>query len=73
MLPWRGGLGPTARDDDVYLETHEFGRERGEAIEFSVGGSPINDDVFPLHITKLAQTLAECLEAGRFSGKGETP
>ena len=38
----------------------------------SVGGSPVDDDVFSLHVVKLAQTLAERLDAGRVSGKGRT-
>ena len=67
-----GGTGccRTSRDDDVYLETHQLGRERGEAIEFSLRISPLNDNVFPLHVPKLAQTLPECLDAGRDSGRG---
>ena len=60
----------TTRDDDVYLETHQFGRERGEAIEFPLCISILNDNVFPLHVPKLAQTLPECLDAGRDSGRG---
>ena len=60
----------TSRDDDVYLETHQLGRERGEAIEFSLCRSPLNDNVFSLHVPKLAQTLPECLDAGRDSGRG---
>ena len=62
----------TTRDDDVYLETHELGRERREAIEFSLCISPLNDNVFPLDVPKLAQTLPECLDAGRDSGRGGT-
>ena len=46
------------------LELHEFGRER-QAIWFSLGISILNDNVFPLHVAKLAQTLPECLDAGR--------
>ena len=42
-----------------------------EAIEFSLRRSPLNDNVFPLHVPKLAQPLAECLDAGRGSGKRE--
>ena len=48
----------TTGDDDVYLETHEFGRQRGESIELSLRISPLNDNVFPLHVAKLAQPLA---------------
>ena len=51
----------TSRDDDVYLETHQLGRKRREAIGFSLCISPLNDNVFPLHVPKLAQTLPECL------------
>ena len=47
----------TSRDDDVYLETHQLGRERGEAIEFSLCISILDDNVLPLHVPKLAQTL----------------
>ena len=68
-LAARVAVGP-ARDDNVYFETHEFGRKRGEAIEFSLCRSPLNDNVFPLHVPKLAQTLPECLDAGRGSGRG---
>ena len=53
----------TADDDDVYFETHEFGRKRGQAIEFSLCISILNDDIFPLDVAKLAQTLPECLDA----------
>ena len=42
----------------------------GQAIEFSLRRSPLNDNVFPLDVAELAQTLAECLDAGRVSGKG---
>jgi len=46
-------------------ETHEVGRERGETIEFFLSRPPLNDNVFPLNVTKLAQTLPEGLSAGR--------
>jgi hypothetical protein len=59
----------TTRDDDVYLKTHELGREGGKAIEFSLRKSPLNDNVFSLHVPKLAQILSECLDADRISGR----
>ena len=62
----------TSRDDDVYLETHEFGRKLRQAIGFSLCRSPLDDNVFPLHVSQLAQTLPECLDAGRDSGRGGT-
>ena len=43
---------------------HQFGRDRGEAILFSLCVSILNDNVFPLDVAKLTQTLAECLDAG---------
>jgi hypothetical protein len=43
---------------------HQFGRERGEAILFSLCVSILNDNVFPVHILQLTQTQAECLDAG---------
>ena len=66
------GLLPTSRNDDVYFETHQFGGKRGEAVQFSLCISPLNDNVFPLHVSKLAQTLPECLDAGRRERKGSS-
>ena len=53
----------TARDDDVHLETHQLGRKRGKAIWFSLCVSLLDDNIFSLHVAKLAQTLSECLDA----------
>ena len=55
----------TPVNDNVYFETHQLSRERGKAIDFSLMTSPFNDNVFPLDVSKLAQTLAECLCARR--------
>src|SRR4030095_5369505 len=55
------GCGGTPRDDDVYLETHQLGRKGGQAIAFPLCLSPLDDNVSPFHISKLAQTLPECL------------
>ena len=52
-------------DDHIDLETHEFGRKVGKAIGISLRISILNDNVFPLHVAKLAQTLPERLKAGR--------
>ena len=64
-LPWLRVYLPDRRDDDVYLETHKLGRKRALAIAFSLSRSPLNDNVFSLDVAKLAQTLPECLDAGR--------
>ena len=42
----------------------------GRRSSFSLRISPLNDNVFSLHVPKLAQTLPECLDAGRDSWKG---
>ena len=44
---------PTCNDNGE-LQTHEFGRKRGDAIEFSVRISLLNDDVFPVGVSKVA-------------------
>ena len=61
-LVTRVGSGPGVTMTSVLR--HQFGRDRGEAILFSLCVSILNDNVFPLHITQLTQTLAECLDAG---------
>mgnify|MGYP001078260436 CR=1 FL=1 len=53
----------TTRDNDVDPETHQLSRERGEAIAFPLGRKPIDAYVFSLNVVKLAQTLAESLDA----------
>jgi hypothetical protein len=67
-----GGTGYcwTGRDDDVDFETHQFGHERGDTIGFSLCRSPFNDNVFPLHVPKLAEALTKRLGAGRVRRKG---
>ena len=62
-----GGTGriPPGRDDDVYLTAQELGRERWEPLSFSLGRKPIDAYVFSLDVVKLAQTLAERLDAAR--------
>ena len=63
-------MGRTTRNDDVYLETHEFGREVTLAFEFPLCRSPLNDDIFALHVTKLAQPVPERLDTSHVRGKG---
>ena len=60
-----GRVTAARRDDDVHLETHQLGSELGQPIDLSVCRAPLDDDVLTLDIPKLAQTLAECLDAGR--------
>ena len=60
-----GGTGDrrSRRNDDVYLETHQFGRKCGQVIEFSFCKSPLDDDVLPFDVPKLAEPLSKCIDA----------
>jgi hypothetical protein len=49
---------------------YQFACERALSITIPVGTTPFNDNVFPLHVSKLAQTLPECLVAVHLRGKG---
>src|SRR5437867_6814717 len=49
----------TTRDDDIHVETHQFGRKVGKPLCFALRISPVNNNVFPFHVAKLAQTLPE--------------
>ena len=42
--------------------------DRRQAILTAVGVHIFNDDVFPVRISNLAQSMAECVEAGREKG-----
>ena len=59
----RVGNGPAVTMMSTLRRT-KLGRKRGEAIEFSLSNRAINDNVFPLDVSKLAQPLAECLDTG---------
>ena len=69
FLAARVGIGPAVTMTSTLRRTSSAA-SAGQAIEFSLCISPLNDNVFPLHVAKLAQTLPECLDAGRVSGKG---
>ena len=68
MLPWRHDLLPTC-DNDVYLETHKFGEKVRKPLYFALGHPILNDNVFPLHVTKLAQTLPKPFDSVRDNGR----
>src|SRR4029077_18406706 len=56
--------------NDLCREAHQLCCKRREPIGFSVCRSPLNDDVFPLDVAEITQSLAERLHAGCVSGKG---
>jgi hypothetical protein len=64
----RGGLfGRECRwcgrgDDDVYLETDEFSRERRELVRFSLGEPRLDSDVLAFYPSKLAEPLPQSLQ-----------
>jgi hypothetical protein len=71
----RGGRflgGPDSRsttcDDDVHIDTHQLCRQRREAIVFRLRMSIVNDHIFPLSVSKLAEPLPECLDAVDLEG-----
>src|SRR5437868_12836024 len=63
----------TACHDNVYLDTDWLVRKSRHAIGFSsICISILNENIFPLYVAKLAQTLPKRLCAGRESGKGDS-
>jgi hypothetical protein len=47
---------------------HQLGGKARKSVRFAVRMSPLNDDIFPLHVPEFAQALPECLDAGRVNG-----
>ena len=45
--------GPT-RDDEVYLETDQFGGNLATSFEFSFRRAPFNDDVLTFNVSEIA-------------------
>src|SRR4029077_11413585 len=58
------------RDQNVYFEAHKFLCEGGASFLFALCAPPLNNNVFPLDVTELAQTLAERLVSAGTAGKG---
>ncbi len=53
------------RDDDIDLETGEFGRQSRKALDSPVRRSVFNQDVLALHIAVLAQSLPQGVDPRR--------
>ena len=49
---------------------NELSRKVRQPLELSFRPPIFNDDVFPLHVTKFAQSLPESLRAVRAPGRG---
>jgi hypothetical protein len=48
-------------DKDVHFESYEFGYETRDPVEISLSVAIFNQDIFPLDITEVSQSLPECL------------
>jgi len=58
-----GGESPlcVGRDDDINLERHEFGRERGEPLLLSISIALLDHEVAALDVSGLTQPLNKVL------------
>jgi len=52
----------------LYLQSYKLVGERCQTIEFTLCVSPLNDYVFPFHVTKLVKASPERLVTGRKCG-----
>src|SRR4030095_16162271 len=55
-------------DQDIDLELHEFGHKAWDTVHLSLSVAILNQDVFPLNITEISETLAECVDERIGSG-----
>ena len=49
-------------DKHINLELHEFGHKAWDTIQLCLNVAILNQDVFSLNITEIAQPLAKCLD-----------
>jgi hypothetical protein len=63
MLGGTAGRGSQG-DDDIDLETYEFGGHGGELVDRSVRPPRHEDDVLSLDITEFGETLANAVKVG---------
>ena len=61
-----------SRDNDVDVQTNEFGDERREAICSSFRPQLLDDNVFSFDVPKLAQSPTKCIDADRVTGSRPT-
>jgi hypothetical protein len=63
----RGLLGSASREvsschNHLDVETDKLGRQMGQMVCPPLGPTVLDDDVLPLDVAKVAQTLLECLD-----------
>ena len=61
----RGNHWIATRDDDVDVELNEFRREIGEPLLLAPGEPPLDNDISPLDVAKLAEPVFKRLGEGR--------
>ena len=59
-----------SKDKDIDLELHEFSHLAWNLIQLSLTVAIINQNVFALNITEIAQSLSECISEHMGSGGG---
>jgi hypothetical protein len=50
------------RHDAVHLEPHRVSRESRQALVFSLGPPPLDDEVVSLDVAEVTKALPECVE-----------
>ena len=58
-------------NDDVYIETDEFGGKRRNSVELSFGKSRLDQNVAALDITQLSKAPTKCVNGRRRPSKYE--
>src|SRR5262249_36039411 len=56
------GAGRTRGHDHIRPQTNQLGRQIRESVVLSFRPSVLNDNIFAVNMTKLAQTPNECVE-----------
>jgi hypothetical protein len=59
----------SVRDDDIHPQINQFGGKLRKAIRFPFRPAVLDDDVLPLNVTEIAQTLSERLDPSRNIGR----
>jgi hypothetical protein len=64
----RARRGRARHDDAVKLQPEQLRHKRGKQICFAFGKAPLDNEVLPFHIAKLAQSLGNASSLGCIPG-----